>query len=155
MKVLSKDKEMDFIINNFYDGKINSETLYKIISIVTFLVLTIDFIWIKLVMLDQYNSLIYNVQNKSLSVRFIPTILSYITIILPIVLFVIPKLTQRRRVLDSLVYGGIMGFLMYGMFSFTNYALIQDWSFTVVLLDTIWGAILYSIVSLLTSYLLF
>jgi uncharacterized membrane protein len=146
---------MDFIINNFYHGKINPETFYKIISIVTFLVLTIDFIWIKLVMLDQYNSLIYNVQNKSLSVRFIPTILSYITIILPIILFVIPKLTQRRRVLDSLVYGGIMGFLMYGMFSFTNYALIQDWSLTVVLLDTIWGAILYSIVSLLTSYLLF
>ena len=146
---------MDFIINNFYNGKINSETLYKIISIVTFLVLTIDFIWIKLVMLDQYNSLIYNVQNRSLSLRLIPTMLSYITIILPIVLFVIPKLTKQRRVLDALVYGGIMGFLMYGMFSFTNYALIENWSVTVVLLDTIWGAILYSLVSLLTSYFLF
>lgn len=146
---------MDFIINNFYYRKINSETLYKIISIVTFLVLTIDFIWIKLVMLDQYNSLIYNVQNKPLSLRFIPTMLSYITIILPIVLFVIPKLTPQRRVLNSLVYGGIMGVLMYGMFSFTNYALIQDWSFSVVLLDTIWGGVLYSLVSLLTSYLLF
>jgi uncharacterized membrane protein len=146
---------MDFIINNFYSGKINSETFYKIISIVTFLVLTIDFIWIKIVMLDQYNSLIYNIQNKSLSVKFIPTMISYITIILPIILFVIPKLTPQRRVLDSLIYGGIMGGLMYGMFSFTNYALINDWSISVVLLDTIWGAILYSAVSLLTSYLLF
>ena len=146
---------MDFIINNFYHGKINYETFYKIISIVTFLVLTIDFIWIKLVMLEQYNELISDIQNTSLSVRFIPTILSYVTIILPIVLFVIPKLTPQRRVLDSLIYGGIMGGLMYGMFSFTNYALIKKWSISVALLDTIWGTILYSLVSLLTSYLLF
>jgi uncharacterized membrane protein len=146
---------MDFIIKNYYHGKINSEILYKIISIVTFLVLTIDFIWIKLVMFDQYNKLIADIQKTSLIVRFIPTILSYMTIILPIVIFVIPKLTPERRVLDSIVYGGVMGLMMYGMFSFTNYALIKQWSLQVVLLDTIWGAILYSIVSLLTSYLLF
>jgi uncharacterized membrane protein len=146
---------MDIFIQNFYHNKIEADTFFKILSIVSFFVITLDFIWIQLVMKNAYKNMISDIQKTSMMIRLLPTILSYITIILPIVLFVIPKITPERRVFDSLVYGGLMGFFMYGMFSFTNYALIKDWSMSVVLLDTAWGTFLYFIVSLLTSYLLF
>jgi uncharacterized membrane protein len=146
---------MDFIVKHFYDNKIQVDAFFKILSIVSFFVITLDFIWIKLVMHGQYTKLISDIQQTSMMVRFIPTILSYLTIILPIVLFVIPKISPKTRVTDSLLFGGLMGFFMYGMFSFTNYALIDKWSLKVVLLDTIWGAFLYAIVSLITSFVLF
>ena len=146
---------MDIFIKNFYHDKIEADTFFKILSIVSFLVITIDFIWIQLVMKNAYNNMISDIQKTSMMIRLIPTILSYMTIILSIVLFVIPKIKPERRLLDSLVYGGLMGFFMYGMFSFTNYALIDKWSLKVVLLDTIWGAFLYAIVSLITSFVLF
>jgi uncharacterized membrane protein len=146
---------MDIFIKNFYHDKIEADTFFKILSIVSFLVITIDFVWIQLIMKRAYTNMISDIQKTSMMVRIIPTILSYITIILPIVLFVIPKIRPETKLLDSLVYGGLMGFFMYGMFSFTNYALIKEWSIPVVLLDTFWGSFLYFIVALITSHLIF
>ena len=146
---------IDLILKHFYDNKIQVDTFYKVLSIASFVVLTLDFIWIKFVMYNEYNRLIPDIQQTSMMVRFIPTVLSYITIILPIVLFVIPKISPKTRVMDSLVFGGLMGFFMYGMFSFTNYALIEKWSVRVALLDTLWGAFLYAMAALATSYFLF
>ena len=145
---------MDYIIKRFYSEKTDTTTFLKIICIVTFLVLTIDIIWITLVMGKQYSIMIGDIQNTSMLIRLLPTILSYFTIIIPIVLFVIPRISKETILLDSIIYGGIMGFLMYGMFSFTNYALIRNWTVKVVLLDIVWGSFLYSIVSYLTVLLI-
>jgi uncharacterized membrane protein len=142
---------MDTFIHKFYSTNTDSETFFKILCLVSFLVITVDFVWIKLVMMKEYTNLISDIQKTSIVVRFIPTILSYLTIILPIVLFVIPKISKETRLQDSIIYGGLMGFFMYGMFSFTNYALIDRWSLRVVLLDTFWGFFLYSLVSYITS----
>jgi uncharacterized membrane protein len=139
------------IVQNFYGDKIDTNTFFKILCLVSFLTITIDFFWIKFYMADQYTSLIASVQNTSMIVRFIPTVLAYVTIILPIVLFVIPKVSYLNRFRDSLLYGGILGACMYGMFSATNYALLKNWSLKVMLLDTFWGAFLYFIVTYLTT----
>lgn len=143
---------METFVHKFYPSIIDGETFFKILCLVSFLVFTIDFIWIKLVMMNEYTNLISDIQKTSIMVRFIPTILCYITIILSIVLFVIPKISKENRLEDSIIYGGLMGFFMYGMFSFTNYALLDRWSLRVLLLDTFWGAFLYSVVSYITSY---
>lgn len=138
-------------IQNFYGDKIDTRTFFKILCIVSFLVITIDFFWIKLYMADQYKSLISSVQNTPMMIRFMPTIFAYITIILSIVLFVIPKISYLNRFSDSLLYGGILGAFIYGMFSTTNYALLKNWSLKVMFLDTFWGAFLYFIVTYLTT----
>ena len=142
---------METFVHKFYHSTIDGETFFKILCLVSFLVFTIDFIWIKLVMMNEYTNLISDIQKTSIMVRFIPTILCYITIILSIVLFVIPKISKENRLEDSIIYGGLMGFFMYGMFSFTNYALLDRWSIRVLLLDTFWGAFLYSLVSYITT----
>lgn len=142
---------MSTFVQNFYGDKIDTRTFLKIICIVSFLVITIDFFWIKLYMSDQYNEMISSVQNTPMSVRLIPSLFAYIAIILPIVLFVIPKVSYLNRFTDSLLYGGIMGACIYGMFSATNYALIKNWSSKVLFLDTLWGAFLYFIVTYLTT----
>ena len=142
---------MSTFVQNFYGDKIDTNTFFKILCLVSFLVITIDFFWIKFYMADQYTTLIASIQNTSMIVRFIPTVLAYITIILPIVLFVMPKVSYLNRFSDSLLYGGIMGACMYGLFSTTNYALLKNWSLKVLILDTVWGAFLYTIVTYITS----
>ncbi len=145
---------IDLIIKHFFDNKIQVDTFYKVLSIASFIIITLDIIWIKFIMYGEYNRMMPQIQ-KQIIVRFIPAILSYITIILPIVLFVIPKLSPKTRVMDSLLFGGAMGLFMYGMYNFTNYTFIDKWSIKVVLIDTLWGAVLYAIATLVTSYFLF
>ena len=124
---------------------------FKVFFIVSFLVLLFDFIWIKLVMKREYINMINIIQNSSLSIRFIPVVLSYLTIILPIIIFVLPNIKSTDRLQNSIIYGGLMGFFMYGMFSFTNYALLDKWKINIVFLDVLWGIFLYTIVSYISS----
>ena len=143
---------MPTLIQNFFENKINNtDTFFKLMGIVAFLAVTIDFMWIQLVMKDQYNKMIPDIQNDSMIVRILPTLLAYVTIILSILLFALPRISRESRIKDSLLYGGFLGVLMYGMFSFTNYAIISKWNMKVVLLDVMWGFILYSVVSYLSS----
>ena len=143
---------MSAIIGKFFDNKINNtDTFFKLMGIVAFLTVTIDFMWIQLVMKEQYNKMIPDIQNDSMIVRLFPTLLAYIVIILSILLFSLPKVSREYRIKDSLIYGGLLGMLMYGMFSFTNYAVISKWNLKVVMLDVVWGFILYSIVTYFSS----
>ncbi len=143
---------MQAFIQKFFENKINNtDTFFKLMGIVAFLTVTIDFMWIQLVMKDQYNKMIPDIQNDSMIVRILPTLLAYVVIILSVLLFSLPKISRETRLKDSLLYGGLLGMLMYGMFSFTNYAIISKWNMKVVLLDVVWGFILYTIVSYMSS----
>ena len=120
-------------------------------AFVAALVLIVDGIWIQWIMKDKYTELIPKIQGTKMVVRYFPALLSYLTIILPIILFSIPNIKANTRFTDSLFYGGLLGVCMYGMFSFTNYALISNWSLEVVALDTLWGGFLYTVVAYLSS----
>lgn len=99
----------------------------------------------------EYDKLIFDVQNKEMTVRPFSALIAYIAIIAPIILFSLPNIRPEHRLADSLFYGGVLGMIIYGMFSFTNHALIQGWSTRVAVMDTIWGFMLYTIVTYLVS----
>lgn len=123
----------------------------KQIALTSLLVLVIDLIWIKLLMKREYDKLIFDVQNKEMTVRPFSALLAYVAIITPIILFALPNIRPEHRLVDSLTYGGVLGMMIYGMFSFTNHALIQGWSTRVAVMDTAWGFVLYAIVTYLVS----
>jgi len=128
--------------------------LWKDFSVISGLVLFFDLIWIQLVMKQKYVDLIPKIQRMPMKVKYMPALLSYLTIVLPILLFSIPNVRASQRLTDALFFGGVLGLCMYGMFSFTNYALIENWTIEVVLLDTLWGGFLYTLVTYLGSFLL-
>jgi uncharacterized membrane protein len=47
--------------------------------------------------------------------------------------------------------GFICGFVIYGVYNFTNLATLSHYSFTVSLIDTLWGTFLLGIVSMIGS----
>lgn len=51
---------------------------------------------------------------------------------------------------DALIRGALLGLLVYGVYNFTNMALLRDWSARIVALDIAWGVFMTGAVSWLS-----
>lgn len=91
-----------------------------------------------------FKKTIFNIQHSKLNIRFTPVILCYLFLIFSIQYFIIFK---KGNILDAFV----LGISIYGVFELTNYATINKWPLHLVLIDTLWGGILFS----LTTFIYF
>ena len=48
----------------------------------------------------------------------------------------------------------ILGVIIYGIYELTNHATIKNWPLFMVIVDTLWGGILYSLSFSVSNYLL-
>ena len=47
----------------------------------------------------------------------------------------------------------LLGLVIYGIYEFTNKAILTKWTYTTVVMDTVWGGILFASVTFLTYQL--
>jgi uncharacterized membrane protein len=85
-------------------------------------------------------------EKGSLKPRLIPAILVYLIIALGINLFVIPF---SKTILDSLIYGALFGFILYGVYDLTNLSILKNYSTKLTIVDILWGTFLLGTVSFL------
>jgi uncharacterized membrane protein len=114
---------------------------YIVSSIILVLV---DYIYLNIIK-DFFKNQIKKVQGTPMKVNFVGVILCYIILVLGINYFII---YQNKSILDAF----LLGLLVYGVYETTNYALFSNWSFTTVIIDTLWGGILFAITTYLTRY---
>lgn len=105
------------------------------------IVLLLDSIFIYLIK-DLFNEQIYKVQNSSLQVNPVGVVIAYFFIILILYWFIIK---DNKSIKDAF----ILGISVYGIYEYTNYALLKKWNFKTTVIDTLWGGILFA----LTTYL--
>tara|TARA_B110000027_G_C16016188_1_gene254232 strand:+ start:333 stop:707 length:375 start_codon:yes stop_codon:yes gene_type:complete len=117
-----------------------SNTLIIFIKIGLLLAL-LDYIYLSSIS-NFFKKTIYTIQKSQLKFRLIPTIFCYLLLILSIQYFIISK---KGNILDAF----ILGVCIYGVFELTNYATISKWPFNLVLMDTLWGGILFSLTTFL------
>ena len=57
-----------------------------------------------------------------------------------------PVLTKdfNISILKSLLYGGLVGFFIYGIYNFTSLSIYNNYSLNIAIMDTLWGIFLYS-----------
>jgi uncharacterized membrane protein len=103
------------------------------------LLIIIDFIWLKFVMGNRFNKMIYSIQNAEVKIRIIPALFVYVFMTL---LLYYVGIKQQMSVLK--LFG--LGFLTYGIYDMTNYATIQNYKLDIALIDMTWGGILFGIV---------
>ena len=70
---------------------------------------------------------IQNIQGSKLNIKPIYAFITYIFIPIGLLVFVYPKIDNKNWLQTSLIYGFLFGFISYGIFDFTNLALIDKY----------------------------
>ena len=78
--------------------------------------------------------------------------LFYVAYAVGIVVFAIQPALANDNVWDAVLYGALFGFLAYGTYDFTNWAVIKDWPPIVTLVDVSWGTFVTSISAVIGYY---
>ena len=95
-----------------------------------------------------YNNLIKSIQGEKIQFNIIGALFAYLFLIYGINYFI---LNQPKTTLTDAF---ILGVIIYGVYETTNYAIIKKWSPYAIVLDTVWGGILYTLVTYFTRKLI-
>jgi uncharacterized membrane protein len=98
--------------------------------------ISIDFVYLN-VMKGYFSNQVKMVQGSPLKVNFLGAAICYIFLIVGINYFIIKP---RRSVTDAF----LLGIVIYGVYETTNYALFSNWSIISVIIDTLWGGLLFA-----------
>lgn len=115
--------------------------MLKDLIYLTVIITIIDFTYLKSIS-NAFNNIIYKIQNSKMEIRFLGVLLCYISLVFSLYYFIIKK---NGTIFDAF----LLGFFIYAVFETTNYALLKNWPFYIMVVDTIWGGILFA----LTTYL--
>jgi uncharacterized membrane protein len=106
-----------------------------LVSAITMVV--IDSVYLSL-MKGYFMNQVKNVQGSPLKINFLAAAICYIFLILGLNYFIIKP---RRSVQDAF----LLGLVIYGVYETTTWALFSKWSPLTVIMDTLWGAILFAL----------
>ena len=116
-----------------------------------FLLLIFDIIWIYLFMSGKYTELIKKVQLRPMSLDILAAFFAYVLMILGLLVFVLPNIDEKDKLMSSLKYGFVFGVIVYGVFNMTNKSVLTDWSWCLSIIDVIWGGFVYASVAYIVS----
>jgi uncharacterized membrane protein len=115
--------------------------------------MVLDVAWIAL-NLTAYSSVIQKVQKSPVSLRNEHAFIAYLIILFSVIYVAIPFTTQNmkkgensieNKLLKSFMYGGAVGFSIYGIYNFTSLAIYKDLDSSIGIMDTLWGTALYTL----------
>ena len=112
-----------------------------LISAIVFV--TIDFFYLNL-MKSYFANQIKKIQNKTMTINVLGVLLCYIFLIFGINYFIIKP---KRSVQDAF----LLGLIIYGVYETTNLATFSDWSLFMVIMDTLWGGVLFALTTYIVS----
>jgi uncharacterized membrane protein len=90
-----------------------------------------------------FNEVIKNIQGTDLKLKIYPTILCYVFLVFALNYFIISKNASAD---DAF----LLGLSIYAVYEFTNFAIIDKWPVKAVVMDTLWGGILFYLTTYLT-----
>ena len=121
----------------------------KLILKISIIMILIDSIWLNLFMANIFGKMIKNITGKNMELDLLAALLAYSCMVLGVRYLGIPNIRDKHVFNDSIFYGTLLGLLSFGVFDFTNKAVIPGYKWSVTLLDITWGCIL----NILTLYL--
>ena len=89
-----------------------------------------------------FNNVVKGIQGSKIQFKMLGALLCYISLIFGLNYFIID---QKKSIMDAFLFG----FVIYSVFETTSYAIFTNWPFSAVIIDSLWGGILYA----LTTYI--
>jgi len=117
----------------------------KLLLVVAPVVLTVDLIWLGVVMKPFYESQIGELARRSgtaLAPRWPAALGVYVLIPAGIVLFVRPHLSPSAGPGQAIAWGALFGLVLYGVYDLTNRAILERWPLVLTVVDIAWGCTL-------------
>jgi uncharacterized membrane protein len=114
-----------------------------ILLISAILFVTLDSIYLNLAK-SYFKNQVTLVQGSAVKMDLLAAILCYIFLIVGLNYFIIQP---RRSVVDAFFFG----LIIYAVFETTNKSLFSNWSWLTVIMDSLWGGVLFAITTYLIS----
>jgi uncharacterized membrane protein len=83
---------------------------------------------------------VFVVQRGPLIMRIVPTALCYFALIFGLWYFIIREKKSWKEAF-------LLGLVIYSVYETTNYAIFKNWKFETVIMDSLWGGVLFSLVT--------
>ena len=112
-----------------------------VIIFLYFLVLDLIFFWVNQTFLTKT---LVSVQGFKPNVRYVSAFFCYVALTFLMYYFII---LPKRSLTDAF----LLGIGVYTVYETTNYALFKNWPLKMVVMDILWGGILFFIVALLQN----
>lgn len=123
--------------------------LTKLVFVAIYIIVDITYI---LTFNTFFYKYIKQIQGKPISPKegaLIAAILAYVVMGLGWLFFIVPRITTKTTVLELLPYTIIYGGLTNGIFNATNYITFENWKLELAIVDTTWGILWVSILSIM------
>jgi uncharacterized membrane protein len=105
-----------------------------------FILLFLDGIYLSLT--QKYTTTILNIKK----INFFAMFICYLFVLFGYYYFIyLPKKSAK--------YAFIFGFIINGVYETTNWAIFTNWPVPLVIMDTLWGGILFYIVTIISRYI--
>lgn len=114
---------------------------------ITLVFIIIDLPYLYLNVAD-FKALIKEIQGKDITLKYIPVLITYLIMSFGLFYFV---LNTDKDLKQKIISSALLGFTVYGVFDFTNMAIIEKWKYKQTLIDVIWGTILFTITTILNE----
>ena len=111
--------------------------LIKTLILTGLVMLGLDAIYLS-AMRDMFEIEIAAVQRVALQFRPLGAVICYILLITGLYYFI---LRTRRPISDAF----FLGIVIYGVYESTTYALLKQWKIKTMIMDTLWGGILFAL----------
>jgi len=113
------------------------------IFISSILLVIIDSVYLSMIGKPLFEKTVAAIQRSKLAVSMPPAIFTYILMAIILNYFII---SANKPAFDAF----ILGFCAYGIFDFTNLAIFKNYTLKTAIMDTLWGAILFYVTTLIT-----
>jgi uncharacterized membrane protein len=86
---------------------------------------------------NYFKQQVFRVQGTPLKLDMISAVLCYVLLIFGLYYFIY---NENKSLLDAF----LLGIFVYGVYELTSKALLVDWDWNTVVIDTLWGGILFT-----------
>jgi uncharacterized membrane protein len=115
------------------------------ILITAIVLIVIDAIYLNL-MKGYFEKQIQIIQGSKPQIKYTGVLICYLFLVIGLYYFIIKP---KKSVSDAFLFG----LVVYAVYESTNYALFNKWSILTVVMDTLWGGILFALTTYIVNML--
>lgn len=126
---------------------------FKVFLIAAVVLFITDMIWLGFIAKSFYfkeYAWVLRLQDGKLLPIWWATALVYVALASALTIFVLPQ--AQGNLVHALIYGAIMGAIIYGVYDFTCVAIFKSWPIPISFIDWAWGTFLCGFSSWVTAY---